>query len=304
MSDMLNFVPVSRHPVPSAAAIHLNTYEKHHYEQLLDQFTSSIAFWRLEGQTMPGLTTVVEDEEKMDKLQEELENIKLFSSGIAHDLGNLFTVIMGNLDLLRLLATDPGLAPYFDQMEKALSAVQALNSRLSHISQSTAPDRKPVKLGQLIIDATELGLFGSAVEHSFNLSDQLPPMHLDPCQISQVIENLALNAAQAMPGGGRLEVEASPVELATGQCPGLTAGKYVEIRLSDTGPGIPAQHLNVIFAPHFTTKPQGQGLGLALCYAIIKRHQGHICVESKPGEGTTFRIWLPVSVVRYFRTTP
>jgi signal transduction histidine kinase len=184
----------------------------------------------------------------------------------------------------------------FDELDEAVKMAKDLNIQLNQLFRGTTQVRETVSLDRLLEDATRLGLFGAVgVECRFKLSPQLPPVRVDRCQITQVIENLVLNAVQAMPNGGQLEVATEVVELAEGQLPPLRAGKYVEIRVSDTGVGICAEHLSVIFAPHFTTKAQGQGLGLALCYTIIQRHQGHIRVESQPGAGTTFRVWLPLN---------
>jgi len=230
----------------------------------------------------------------MDKLQEELETLKLSGAGIAHDLSNVLTVIAGNLELAKLSNPKSELWQTFLEIEEAVNMAKALDKQLKQLFQGTSLVKENVPLGRLLEEATRLGVFGSEVEYSLKLAPELPIMQVERCQLSQVIENLVLNAVQAMPGGGHIEVEAHALELAEGQVQPLRAGKYVEIRVSDNGMGISSEHLNMIFAPYFTTKAQGQGLGLALCYIIIKRHQGHIMVQSQPKVGTTFRLWLPL----------
>jgi CheY-like chemotaxis protein len=118
---------------------------------------------------------------------------------------------------------------------------------------------------------------------------------VDTGQVGQVIQNLVLNAAQAMPEGGFVKIRGQNVELTEGAVPQLTVGKYVLLSIQDKGQGIPPENLTKIFDPYFTTKPQGSGLGLAVCFSIVKKHNGYIQVESEVGKGTTFYIYLSVS---------
>jgi CheY-like chemotaxis protein len=128
------------------------------------------------------------------------------------------------------------------------------------------------------------------------LPDDLWPANADKGQIGQVLQNLVINAVQAMPEGGMVRIEAANLQVAgpTTELP-LVAGRYVHLTVSDTGVGIAAEHLPKIFDPYFTTKQQGSGLGLATVYSIVKKHQGHIEVKSRLGSGTAFHIWLPAA---------
>jgi signal transduction histidine kinase len=299
MISLLDFVPTSSSNILSEPVVQFSESDKRQLEQLLNQGILNLASWQNENQAASKQANATEDSSKMDKLQEELEALKFFGAGIAHDLGNVLTVILGNLELAKLYQMSAlgqsGFRQTLDDIEGAANMAKALHTQLHQLFQGKTLAKEKVALEELLKGATYLGLYGSRVECQFKLSNPLPMVQVDRCQISEVIENLVLNAVQAMPGGGQIQVGALAVELAEGQVQGLKAGQYIEIMVSDTGPGIAPEHLSMIFAPHFTTKEKGQGLGLALCYSIIKRHQGHIGVESQPGAGTTFRFWLPIN---------
>jgi CheY-like chemotaxis protein len=133
------------------------------------------------------------------------------------------------------------------------------------------------------------------VQCQISSPDDLWPVEVDEGQMSQVINNLILNASQAMPDGGVIQVRAENVSMGAGFGLPLEAQRYVKLTIKDQGMGIPEEHLPKIFDPYFTTKSRGSGLGLATTYSIIKRHDGHITVESALGVGTTFTIYLPAS---------
>jgi signal transduction histidine kinase len=268
-------------------------------EQIFNHWMPNPPFCHTENQTVSKQSSATEDNFKMDKLQLELEALKFFGTGIAHDLGNVLTVIVGNVELARFpqhsAQAQSELRQALDEMEEAVKMAKALHLQLHQLFQGTTVQKESVVLEELVERATRLGLAGSSpgVKCHLKFSQQLPSVQLDSCQISQVIENLVLNAVQALGDKGQIEVAARAVELTEDQVPGLKAGHYVELKVSDTGPGIAPEHLSMIFAPHFTTKAKGQGLGLALCFSIIKHHHGHIQVESQLGVGTTFQVWLP-----------
>jgi CheY-like chemotaxis protein len=138
-------------------------------------------------------------------------------------------------------------------------------------------------------------LRGSNVRCAFNLPDDLWDVEVDGGQMSQVINNLIINADQAMPEGGVISVQAENTIIGPEESPPLSEGRYVHIIIRDHGPGIPEDILPKIFDPYFTTKEKGSGLGLASVYSIIMKHDGHVAVESKPGEGASFHLYLPAS---------
>jgi CheY-like chemotaxis protein len=144
-------------------------------------------------------------------------------------------------------------------------------------------------------DTATFALRGSNVRLECDIAPELWTAEIDVGQISQVINNLVINAKQAMPEGGVVRIRVRNAALREGEVVNLPAGNYLRLAVSDTGVGILPEHVHKIFDPYFTTKQQGSGLGLATTYSIIARHQGHIEVESRVGEGTTFTVYLPVT---------
>ncbi len=233
--------------------------------------------------------------EKERARAEKLESIGILAGGIAHDYNNILTAIMGNLSLARLYAEqDPRLVPLLDMAEKAAKVAEGLTHQLLTFSKGGEPVKKTISIAELVSDAITFALRGSSVRARLAFAKDLWPVEVDRGQISQVLNNLAINAKQAMPGGGVLDVEVGNVLLESENQHGLPAGRYVRIALRDAGTGIPEEHLPKIFDPYFTTKPGGSGLGLATSYAIVKKHNGMIGVRSTVGVGTTFEVHLPV----------
>jgi CheY-like chemotaxis protein len=155
--------------------------------------------------------------------------------------------------------------------------------------------RTAVALPDIVREAAEFTLHGSKVRCLFDIAADLWPADVDKGQIGQVVQNIVINAVQAMPEGGALHIALRNAAVAAGDLPALAAGRYLKLSLADTGTGIRSEHLARIFDPYFTTKQQGSGLGLATVYSVVKKHQGHIEVESELGRGTTFHIWLPAA---------
>ena len=224
-----------------------------------------------------------------------LEALGLLAGGIAHDFNNLLTVVMGNLSLLRdTPRLDDDALACLDQAEKAVGRSRDLTMQLLTFAKGGNPVRTAVPLAEVVQEATRFALHGSTVSPSFDFAPDLWPAEVDKGQISQVVQNVVINAVQAMPQGGRVELALANEPITAGH-PILAAGRYVRLTIADTGPGIPAEALPRIFDPYFTTKKSGHGIGLATVHSIVKKHQGHVTVDSKLGEGTHFRIWLPAA---------
>jgi PAS domain S-box-containing protein len=233
-----------------------------------------------------------EERQKADKL----ESLGVVAGGIAHDFNNLLTAILGNISLALLCAPDPEVGERLGAAKRATNRAQELAQQLLTFAKGGAPVKQTASMAQLLRDTLSLTLHGSKAHCEFQVSDDLWPVDIDPGQMSQVINNLAMNADQAMPAGGVLHVQAENIELVTHSVSlGLDAGRWVRISLQDQGIGIPEEYLKKIFDPYFTTKPKGSGLGLATAYSIVKNHHGIIAVDSKPGQGSTFTICLPAS---------
>ncbi len=225
----------------------------------------------------------------------KLESIGILAGGIAHDFNNLLTAIIGNIGLARL-SLDP-----HSELFKSLMAAEHAGLRARDLAQQLlifahggAPIQKTVSLGCVLTEWLAFALRGSNTHIVSAIAPDLWPVEADEGQLSQVINNLILNAQQAMPQGGTIRVVAENVTL--GPDNGLPLiGDYVRTAITDQGEGIAKTHLGKVFDPFFTTKPKGTGLGLATSYAIIKKHRGHMTVQSEPGHGATFCVYLPAS---------
>jgi CheY-like chemotaxis protein len=152
-----------------------------------------------------------------------------------------------------------------------------------------------VLLPDIVREVAEFALRGSNVRCSFDIAEDLWPANVDKGQIGQVVQNVAINAMQAMPGGGVLDVSMRNEIVADEPGPVLAPGRYLHLKFTDHGHGIRPEDLEKIFDPYFTTKKNGSGLGLATVHSIVKKHAGHITAESVPANGTTFHIWLPAA---------
>ena len=245
---------------------------------------------------------VFQDVTEAQRLQNEvlktqkLESLGVLAGGIAHDFNNALLVIMGNLQMARLFPTaDERHARHLLNAESACDQARDLTGQLLTFARGGAPVMKTACLTSLVRDTALFAVSGSKVKCVFELAEEVRPVEADLGQISQVINNLVLNADQAMPSGGTLRLGVHNAELdGTGGVP-LPPGSYVRLTVADEGIGISPDVLERIFDPYFTTKSTGNGLGLASCFSIIHNHGGHIGVESAPGVGTTFTIYLPCS---------
>ncbi len=269
---------------------------------------------RVEGRCAPmhdmsgraiGTVLVLRDVTDRSQLEVELlraskmESIGVLAGGIAHDFNNLLAVIMGNLTLALLdERVPPRAVKWLRDAERGTLRARELTQQLLTFARGGEPVRAAVSLAEVVKDAAEFGLHGASASCEFEFAPDLKPADADKGQIGQVVQNLVINAVQAMPNGGVIRITASNDVLAAGATP-VSPGDYVRLEISDSGPGIAPEHLARIFEPFFTTKEHGTGLGLATVYSVIRKHNGHITVESTLGKGTTFRVWLPAA-----RATP
>ena len=231
---------------------------------------------------------------------QKLESVSLLAGGIAHDFNNILTAILGNIGMAGAEAA-PGseLRNSLEQAEKASLRAKDLTQQLLTFSKGGAPITKLSSLTQLVKDTAGFALRGSNVKCRFSILAGLWHAEIDSGQVSQVIHNLVINAQQAMPSGGSIELRAENFVLSEKQRIGsglpLMEGNYVRVIVADHGSGISAEHLEKIFDPFFTTKKTGSGLGLATSFSIARNHGGHLSVESEPGSGSTFYLYLPAS---------
>ncbi|MDD5761056.1 MAG: ATP-binding protein [bacterium] len=241
------------------------------------------------------VTTRKKYEEEMQKA-EKLESIGVLAGGIAHDFNNLLTGILGNLSIARIRATSAADArKNLSNAENACLRARDLTHQLLIFSKGGAPVRKTTSIADILRESAEFSLRGSNVRCEFDLPDDLPSVDIDEGQMAQVLNNLVINADQAMPDGGVLRIGARPTEIGHEDPLPLRPGRYVRVTVSDTGIGIPKEALPRIFDPFYTTKEKGSGLGLTTAYSILRHHDGVITADSGLGEGTTFFLYLPVS---------
>lgn len=268
-------------------------------------------------------------EEELQKA-DKLEAVGVLAAGIAHDFNNFLTAILGNLAFIRRnLPETSALSKNLREAENACLNARGLTQQLLTFAQGGNPVKKTLAIGEILEETSNFILRGTSTRCHLEVADDLWQAELDSGQISQVIYNLALNAQQAMPEGGTVKIRAKNVvfdgtvgeiikssktanqiynpndsqfsnrgiELEEDRLIQETfvvkPGPYIQLEVQDEGVGIPAKYLSRIFDPYFTTKQKGSGLGLSVCYSIVKNHDGYINVVSEPGIGTTFFIYLP-----------
>ena len=243
---------------------------------------------------------LVDSEEKLRRAQ-RLEAVGQLAGGVAHDFNNLLTVILGNIELLlNELSSENPLRSQAHEISKAAERAAGLTRQLLAFSRKQMMIPEVLDLNSVVGEMSSMlsGLVGESIEVSLDLYPALASVKVDPTQIELALVNLALNARDAMPDGGRLVIETSNSELDATRATDdfeVLAGPYVVLAVTDSGEGISIEDQAKIFEPFFTTKSvgQGTGLGLSTVYGIVKQSRGYIWVSSRPGQGTRFEIYLP-----------
>ena len=245
---------------------------------------------------------VKEDITERKKAQEELlkisklDSLSLLAGGIAHDFNNILTGIIGNISLAKILS-GPGNKIYeaLSKAEDVSFQAKDLTRQLLTFSKGYYSRKKIVDLGEIIKESANFIVRGTGCKCSFEIDDDLWPAEADAGQFGQVITNLTINSIQAMPEGGIIKIKAGNSTIERSGAMQVKPGKYVRISIEDTGTGIDPENIQKIFDPYFTTKARGSGLGLATVYSIVKSHDGHVSVESRPGAGTLFQLFFPAA---------
>lgn len=258
------------------------------------------ALERLKGET--------EDRERAEaslRQSQKMEAIGQLTGGIAHDFNNMLTGIIGSLDLMRrriAMGQIDGLDRYMDAATRSAERAAALTHRLLAFSRRQSLDAQPLDLNSLVQSTSELikRALSERIELRLEFAPELPAALADSNQLENAILNLALNGRDAMPDGGKLTIETSLANLDEAHAatrPGLRAGRFVVVAVSDTGTGMPPEILEKAFDPFFTTKPlgEGTGLGLSMVYGFVKQSGGAIRIHSQPELGTSVSLYLPIS---------
>jgi PAS domain S-box-containing protein len=248
-----------------------------------------------------GIVCVFKDitnERRMEKELLKVQKLKavgVLAGGIAHDFNNVLSGILGNLELAnhQLGDRDSKVSALLSNAGKATRRAAKLTQQLLTFSKGGDPVREVTSLPQLIKDSAEFVLQGSQISCEYDFADKLWPVDVDAGQISQVIQNIIINADHAMPDGGRISITGINVNQVTEPILSMHKGDFVCITIKDTGIGIPQEIIDKIFDPYFSTKHHGSGLGLSICHSIINKHEGYLTVHSTSGKGTIFTMYLP-----------
>ncbi|MDD3814966.1 MAG: ATP-binding protein, partial [Desulfocapsaceae bacterium] len=249
-----------------------------------------------------GVVIVFRDITHKQKMENELlkikklESIGVLAGGIAHDFNNILAAILGNIELAtnRIATKDEQAASLLTEAKKAILRAVSLTKQLLTFSKGGDPLKDSTSLPDLIRDSANFVLHGSHVSCEYHFPEDLWLAEVDSGQISQVIQNIVINAKHAMPEGGKIIISGTNIiDTAAETLISASNGHFVRITIKDMGAGISPDIIEKIFDPYFTTKQEGNGLGLAICHSIIKKHDGYLTVQSQPGQGTTFTIYLP-----------
>lgn len=278
--------------------------------EAVERFVTSFGLYLYDDRgSKSGMVLFFREMTNQEQLEEELfrirklESVGLLAGGIAHDFNNILTGIITNLFMARMSASgnDEACSLIADAEQAAFKATR-LTKQLLTFSQSSVLIKENISIQQLIEETVGFSLSGSNVDYRLDFGGELWSVGVDKGQIDQVLNNLIINAAQAMPDGGTVtisvenylhSVQSGVEDRATGGNVSLNSGNYVKITICDEGVGIPRKHFEKIFDPYFTTKKGNTGLGLTIAYSIVKKHGGYIGVDSQRGRGTSMCIYLP-----------
>jgi len=242
------------------------------------------------------ITEKYQIEQQLQQSQ-KMKAIATLAGGIAHDFNNMLGVITGNVSYaLSISKTDEEIHDVLSDIHESSRQAHDLTNQLLTFSKGGAPIKKTSDINKIIKSSAIFSSRGAQASCHFELSNDLWMSEVDEGQINQVIGNLVINANQAMPGGGTITIRTENVNLDADINLPLPNGKFIKIIIEDQGVGITKKHLPNIFEPYFTTKQKGSGLGLATTYSIVKKHDGHISVDSEIDKGTVFNIYLPAAL--------
>lgn len=290
---------VLRSGAPVELANHTVLIDRHGKEYIIGDSAAPI---RSDTDEIEGVVLVFRDETSKKRMERDLQrankldSLGVLAGGIAHDFNNALTGIIAHIGLAKLdLAPGSDTHEMLTEAEQACRRATSLTRQLLTFARGGMPIRRPAALEKLVRETASFAVTGSASRCEFEIEAGLPLAEIDEGQIAQVIHNLVLNASQATPEGGLITVSVESVlvgpEGVTGAM--LAPRSYARISVRDRGPGVPPEYADRLFDPYFTTKERGSGLGLSVAYAVAKNHDGALTMESRPGAGATFHLYLP-----------
>ncbi len=290
--------------MPDKDSTGAKTIELFGYKKDGTEFPVEVSFSAFKSRDQWHTVGIIRDISARKKMEKEVlraqkfESLGVLASGIAHDFNNLLTAIIGNINLVSQF-TDPAEENYelLKSADKAAIRAKALSQQLLIFSKGGNPIRKTTSIAPLIKDSADFALHGSTILCSIHIPENLWLVDIDSGQIGQVLQSLIINSKEAISGSGTIHIDCSNVtEVDIPTFPAAIKGDFVRLQIRDTGCGINKRDIPKIFDPYFTTKDNGSGLGLAIVYSILQKHDCHITVQSEPGQGTTFTIFLPASL--------
>jgi PAS domain S-box-containing protein len=231
--------------------------------------------------------------QEAQEMRSRLESLGTLAGGIAHDFNNTLTVILGGISMARLSTRPEEIRERLAEAENGCRRASSLARQLLTFARGGQQIRETTFLDEIVRESCAFTLSGSKSSCHFEIAPDLWPAPVDRGQVSQMIQNIVLNADQAMPGGGQITVTLVNVLLAEGKVPPLSAGPYLRLEITDTGTGIPQDIIGRIWDPYFTTRAKGTGLGLSIVASIANQHGGAVKVKSGTDQGTAFTIYLP-----------
>jgi len=251
------------------------------------------------GKNIIGVVIVFRDVTENEMMQnellkmEKLKSVGILAGGIAHDFNNILTAISSNISLARIIKDEKKAEKICEKVDNSIERAKKLTNQLLTFSKGGSPVKRVTWINNILKDTVDFTLAGSNVKVVYHFDPDTPPLYIDSDQVSQVFQNLAVNARDAMENGGKLMVRVEKIDIVDDKK--LNPGEYLRIKFIDEGKGISPETQQKIFDPFFTTKAGGSGLGLATSYSIIAKHGGTIELDSKEAAGATFTVYLPVN---------
>lgn len=294
MTDNQEFLPIKKHIL--ALRGKSQKYDLIYRSLIFESFISPLYDINNNVKGVIGIAIDVTEKRKYEEhyiKDNNLRSLGVLAGGIAHDFNNIFATILGCSSLIKFTYNNPEIQEAMDQIETSCYKAKVLTGHLLTFSKGGAPKYEKIDVNEIIISSVNFVLSGSGLKPFYDFKSKEKYLSADKGQFIQVIQNIVMNSLQAMPEGGKLKITSEDYVL-NEDISDLVKGRYLLIKISDTGCGIEQSDLLRVFDPYFTTRFQSNGLGLSVCYSIVKKHQGKIEIASEKGSGTEVSLYFPV----------